>query len=313
MTTGGSGSASAKARRRAHAATKAGTRRCGAALAPDERKSARASASAATCFSSTMAVRASHQTRSISSRFISIGLSFTSLEIRRVFIIKQKENTMPPRARTVVSSQDEGWRRVDAGAINQLHAVLRTDSMAPACLRAVENRLLSSGILFTTIDYSRRASEGFQTHINTHFTRFVREALRETVVCGWCFFTIDNDVPRVVPSNLADVRWRVVPDTFRVEIAVFKPGEEKPSKNVFSVVDQCVDCYGNIQSTVSEYMRTRSIYEAFMRNALHADRINAAPPIYTMTQTDHVFDERDITNTGELEDLRPAQVRGCPP
>jgi len=172
--------------------------------------------------------------------------------------------------------------------VSQLRAVLQTDAMAPACLRAVENRLLSSGILFTSIDYSSRASEEFQTHINTHFTRFVRDALRETVVCGWCFFTIENDIPRVIPAGLADVRWRIVPDTYRMELAVFRPGEEKPAKNIYSIVDQMVDIYGSIQSTVAEYMRTRSLYEAFIRNTLQADRLNAAPPIYTMTQTDQV-------------------------
>jgi hypothetical protein len=105
---------------------------------------------------------------------------------------------MPPKAQQFNGAgQSQGWRRVDPNAVMQLHAVLKTDSMAPACLRAIENRLLSSGILFTSIDYRTRASEEFQSHIDTHFTRFVRDALRETIVCGWCFFIIENDTPKV--------------------------------------------------------------------------------------------------------------------
>ena len=92
----------------------------------------------------------------------------------------------------------------------------------------------------------------------------------------------------MVPTALADVRWRQVPDTYKLELAVFKPGEEKPSKTVYSIIDRMVDPFGQIQSVVAEYMRTRSIFEAFMRNTLQADRLNALPPIYTMTETDKV-------------------------
>lgn len=206
--------------------------------------------------------------------------------------------------RAAVGSQADGWRPVDRGALNQLYAVFMTDTMGPSCLRAVENRLLSSGILFTNEDYSVRASGEFQSHVNEHFTAFVRAAVTQIALCGWCFFVVEKDVPRVIPFGLADVRWRANQDEYRIEMGVFRPGAETPDENIYSIIDAPVDWAGNPVSLVANYVRTRSVYEAFVRNALQADRLNACPPIYTTAQTDRVFDERDIMNTGDLEDLR---------
>lgn len=192
--------------------------------------------------------------------------------------------------------------------MQQLISAFTTDSMAPACTRAIENRLLSSGILFTSRDYSRRASEEFQAHINHHFVRFVRAALQAVSICGWCFFLVEDNIPRVLPPGLADVRWRINNETFTIEMAVFRPGENEPAEDVYSIIDTTIDWQGNVDSIMAGYLRTRSLYDAFLRNALQADRLNACPPVYTTTQTDQVFDERDITNTGEVEGLRARLV-----
>jgi hypothetical protein len=200
------------------------------------------------------------------------------------------------------------WRRVEPQQLQQLISAFATDSMAPACTRAIENRLLSSGILFTSRDYSRRASEEFQAHINQHFVRFVRTALQAVSICGWCFFLVEDNIPRVLPPGLADVRWRINNETFTIEMAVFRPGENEPAEDVYSIIDTTIDWQGNVESIMAGYLRTRSLYDAFLRNALQADRLNACPPVYTTTQTDQVFDERDITNTGEVEGLRARLV-----
>ena len=200
------------------------------------------------------------------------------------------------------------WRRVEPNQLQQLVTAFNTDSMAPACTRAIENRLLSSGILFTSRDYSRRASDEFQAHINHYFVRFVRNALQAISICGWCFFLVEDNVPRVLPPGLCDVRWRVDHSTFSIEMAVFRPGESEPAKDIYSIIDTSVDFQGNVNSVMSGYLGTRSLYDSFLRNAMQADRLNACPPVYTTTQTDQVFDERDITNTGEVEGLRARLV-----
>lgn len=221
----------------------------------------------------------------------------------------RKHGTQRFNAPSGLSSSSE-WRSINRDAMMQLYTAFNTDSMAPSCVRAIENRLLSSGILFTTADYSTRASDEFQAHINLHFVNFVRSALVHICVCGWCFFVVDKDTPRVIPFGMADVRFRSDPEAFKVEMAIFKPGESKPASNVYCITDTCVDYQGNIESIMAGYIRTRSLHEAFMRNTLQADRINACPPIYTMTQTDQVFDERDIMSTGDVEDLRARRLDG---
>lgn len=200
------------------------------------------------------------------------------------------------------------WRRVDPSSIALLQNAFQTDSMAPSCMRAIENRLLSSGILFTTLDYSKRTSDAFQAHINLHFVRFLRQALNTITVCGWCFFVIENDIPRVIPIGMLDVRWRLNSETLSIEMAMFRPNEELPATDILSIIDTPVDGQGRIESLMSSYIRTRSLYDSFLRNTLQADRQLACPNIYTQSKTDQVFDERDITNTGEVEGLRARLV-----
>jgi hypothetical protein len=203
---------------------------------------------------------------------------------------------------------DETWRRVDRSTIQQLYATFISDSIAPSCVRAIENRLLSSGILFTSRDYSIVASESFQSHVNLHFGNFVQAALKQLIICGFCFFVVEDSIPRVIPLGMADVRWRPNRTKYTIELAVFKAGEEVIDENVFKIVDCSVDINGNVVSTISLYLRTRSLFDAFMRNSLTADALNARPPIYTTSDTNSVFDERDIANQGEVEGVRASLI-----
>jgi len=189
------------------------------------------------------------------------------------------------------------WRRVDPNAVQQLYTAFMTDSMAPACVRVVENRLLSAGILFTDRSYTAYASDEFSRHINVHFVRFVRDALQQLVICGFCFFVIDDTVPRVVPVGMADVRWRRNVELYSIEVAAFNADNE-PDPRVLSIVDTAPDVNGNLVSQMASYLRTRSLQDTFMRFALQADQLNADPPIYTYSSTDRMFDEHDLESYG---------------
>lgn len=196
------------------------------------------------------------------------------------------------------------WRRVDSDAIHTLYNTFVSDPIAQPCYHALENRLLASGILFTTKDYSVVASEQFQNHIDTHFVNFVKEALRQLIVMGFCFFYIENDVPFVIPLGLADIRYAVDKYNFKIHMAVFREGENMPAQNIYSIIEHTVTPDGSIVSTMATYLRVRSIADCFMRNAMVADQLNAQPTIYTMSATDAVFDERDIHGIGEVDGLR---------
>lgn len=203
----------------------------------------------------------------------------------------------------------DNWRPVDTTQIQMLYTAFTTDTIAPACLRAIESRMLSAGMLFTSTDYSKVASADFQTHINQYFTRFVRDALFQLLVCGFCFFTIETSYPRVIPIGLADIRWKVDQENYNIEMAVFKRGKQHPDNNVFSIIENTVDAYGNLTSNMSNYLRARSVQDAFMRFALTADGLNARPAIYVETLTDRLFDERDIAGIGEVNGLNATETQ----
>jgi len=202
--------------------------------------------------------------------------------------------------------ETDTWRRVDATMVKQLYSAFMSDGIAPFCVRAVENRLLSTGILFTSRDYSIVSSDEFQAHVNQFFVKFVRDALVQLNICGWCAFIISDSVPQCVPLGVADVRWRLNQEKLSIDLVAFK--NEEPNENVFFIIDTPVDSQGTIVSNMSSYLRTRSIYDAFVRNVLVADSLNARPPIYTMSQTDAVFDERDIASASELPEVREHQI-----
>jgi hypothetical protein len=92
-------------------------------------------------------------------------------------------------------------------------------------------------------------------------------------------------------------------------MAVFREGENAPAENIYSIIEHTVTPEGMIVSTMATYLRVRSISDCFMRNALVADQLNAQPSIYTMSNTDAVFDERDIHGIGEVDALRATMMQ----
>lgn len=203
----------------------------------------------------------------------------------------------------------DGWRQIDVNKLTELYVAYTTDTIAPACVRAIESRLLASGILYTTRDYSVIASSEFENHVATHFIKFVKDALVQLNVVGFCFFRVVDDVPKVIPLGLADVRYRLNTDDFTIEIGVFVNNNDEPDPNIFSIVDKGVDTFGGFASAMSMYYKARVRSDMFVRNACIADAMLARPPIYTTKSTDRVFDDRDIANIGEIENLRASLVQ----
>ena len=193
------------------------------------------------------------------------------------------------------------WQNVDTNKLNTLYVAYRSDCIAQSCVRAIENTLLSSGILYTDKTYSKVASQSFQNHIDQHFVRFVREALVQLGIAGFCAFVINDDKPKCIPFGAINVRWALDEDSWEIQYGGFASGEDKPRDDIFFVVDGGVDANGDILSSMASYMRSRMLSDMFMRNAITADTYNARPPIYTTYATDAVFDEREIHDVGEVD------------
>jgi hypothetical protein len=203
----------------------------------------------------------------------------------------------------VAMEASEGWRRLDTSYVWQLWQAFVSDPVCSACLKALDTRLLSAGIVYTNSDYSEVASTEFQTHINVHFSRFVKDALVQMNILGFCFFYIDQEIPRVIQIGTADIRYRVNTDTFSVEIGVFRNNADVPDENIFALIDTLPDANGQLLSPMVSYYRSRILQDSFIRNAMTADYLNALPPIYTIASTDRVFSERDIAQISEVDNM----------
>lgn len=78
---------------------------------------------------------------------------------------------------------------------------------------------------------------------------------------------------------------------------------------MFSIIENTVDAYGDLTSNMSNYLRARSVQDAFMRFALTADGLNARPAIYVEILTDRLFDERDIAGIGDVNGLNATETQ----
>ena len=203
---------------------------------------------------------------------------------------------------------DEGWRRLPLDGFKALQTVYYSDPVCCACLHIIENKLLSSGIVFTKKDFSVSAAEEFQQHINNHFVLFCKEALVQLNIYGFCFFYIDKDIPRIIQLEIADVRFRVNTDLFCVELGVFRNNSDVPDESIFQIIDQIVDPSGLPRSNTASYYRNRILLDTFIRNAVVSDTLNSCPPVYTSTNTNSVFADTDIAGIEEIENLRSSLV-----
>lgn len=201
-----------------------------------------------------------------------------------------------------MQNQNNEWSRFNLQGLLELEVAFATDSIATACIRAITSRLLSSGIVFTNKKFNKVASSEFQSHINTHFVRFVRDAVNQIAVLGFAVYIIENTVPRVLPVGMCDLRYRVNTDTYNIEIAAFK--EDEVDDNVFVMVESAPDVRGQIRSCMAAYYTSRLFKDSTIRNCLVADALRARPPVYTYTITDQAFDERDLEHVGEIDGLK---------
>ncbi len=161
--------------------------------------------------------------------------------------------------------------------------------------------------MFTNRGYTKVASSEFQTHINTHFVKFTRDVIVQISVQGFACYIVDNTVPRVLPVGAVDIRYRLNPDKYVIELACFK--EEVLDDTVYVLIEAEPDVNGGVTSAMSSYYTTRVFKDSCVRNALVADALRARPPVYTTTNTDQSFDERDLDGVGEIDGLRASLQR----
>ena len=204
-------------------------------------------------------------------------------------------------------ASDDQWRTLDKGIMDQLWKSFWTDSIAPSCVRVVDTNLLSLGIMFNDTNLTKKTSLEFQNHVNAHFVKFVRESLVQLMVFGVSFYVVNVDVPVCLPYGAVTVQYRYNTKTYAIEFAAMMNGKMDP--NVFTIVENGPDFTGNFTSNMAIYMRQRSLLDTFIRCAVYADVSNANPPIYTMQQTDRVFDDRDVGTVAEGDITRASLVR----
>jgi hypothetical protein len=203
--------------------------------------------------------------------------------------------------------QRNEWKRMNVDGLLELNVAYATDPVATACVKAIASRLLSSGIVFTNRTYTKIASGDFQSHINVHFVKFVRDLITHISVQGFACYVVDNNIPRMIPNGACDIRYRLNPDTYTVQIACFK--DETMDESVYILVESEPDVNGGVVSCMSAYYTSRMFKDSCIRNALTADALAARPPVYTYTNTDQSFDERDLEGVGEIDGLKASIQR----
>ena len=205
------------------------------------------------------------------------------------------------------ANQQNQWRRLNVNGLLELNVAYNTDPIAGACVRAITTRLLSSGIVFTNKGYTKVASNDFQAHVNTWFVKFVRDVILQISLLGFACYIVDNTIPRVLPIGAVDVRYRINPDKYVVELACFK--DEVVDDTVYIIVESEPDVNGGVCSPMAAYYTSRMFKDSCIRNSLVADALRARPPVYTTTNTDQAFDERDLEGVGEVDGLRASLQR----
>ena len=201
------------------------------------------------------------------------------------------------------------WQHLNMEEMGALWTMHRTDPIAVACAQAIVHRMLSGGIVFTTRKYDKIPSEEFVDHVNRTFVPFCTDIVHSILVQGFAPWVLDDDsTPRVIPFGCADLRYRISPDTFKIELGVFdQDGELMP--NVMWTVRNTPDAFGKVTSCAATYYGTRVFKDTMWRNVMVADYLRARPPLFTSTSTSAAFEERDVAGVGEVDGLRASLTR----
>ena len=203
------------------------------------------------------------------------------------------------------------WIPINMQQMDILWTIYRSDPVIQACRSFVSNKLFSLGVMYSDNKRKKMPIKDFFNHIQRTYVPFCREFVDCLYVQGFVMYTVSktDKCPVIVPNSAGRICIRRRSADYRVEMAMFGGDNEKPLKNIyfFRDIDPGVD--GMLQSPLSAYYRSRSFCDMIERNAAMVGNYLASPPIYTQTQTNHAFDDRDLAGVGEVDGMRASMQR----
>ena len=197
-------------------------------------------------------------------------------------------------------AQQTSWTYDRAEAV-LLRNVYTSDPVCVAAFNAISARLAGGGVVFTSESYDTVASRSFQSHVDRYWLPFATDVLRELLVLGYCAYKLgDGYAPVLVPHGAVEIRWRY-DDSFQITAAAHRIGNEHPDESIHVLTsDQLLphgfQGAGRHTSCVASYLRTRSIADVFVRNAMIADSALANPRVFIKQSLDSHLDDMDLMN-----------------
>ena len=181
-----------------------------------------------------------------------------------------------------------------------LRNVYTTDPVCIAAYNAICARLVGGGLVFTSETHDAVASVAFQQHIDTYWLPFAANLLRELLILGYCAYRLgDGYVPVLVPHGAVEIRWRY-DDSFQITAAAHRIGNDHPDESIHVLTSDQLFTHGQgigrHTSCVASYLRTRSIADVFVRNAMVADSALANPRVFIKQSLDSHLDDTDLMN-----------------
>ena len=196
--------------------------------------------------------------------------------------------------------------------LDLLWNIYKSDPVIQACRSYVSNKLFSLGVMYSDNKRKKMPIKDFFNHIQRNYVPFCRSFVDSLYVQGFVMYTVSKTdrCPVMVPMSAGKVCIRRRASDYRVEMGLFgEESSEKPLKNIYFFRDIDPDLNGILQSPLASYYRTRSFCDMIERNAASVGNYLAAPPIYTQTQTNHAFDDRDLAGVGEVDGMRASMQR----
>ena len=179
-----------------------------------------------------------------------------------------------------------------------LRAVFYSDPVCVAAFNAISARLLAGGILFTSHQFDATSSAEFQQLINTRRATFATALLSELLVVGYAAYRLAPDyAPVLIPPHAVQLKWFCDPQTFETKAAAFRHGIEYPDESIHVVTSHGVTSRGKHTSCMAAYLRSRSIGDVFLRNAMVSDTALANPRVFVRQTVDGQVEDTNLTNT----------------
>jgi hypothetical protein len=179
-----------------------------------------------------------------------------------------------------------------------LRAVFYSDTVCVAAFNAIYSRMIAGGILFTSDSFDAVPSVEFATHINTHWASFAADILRDLLIVGYAAYRLGSDyVPILIPPHAVRLKWFYDDQTFETKASAYRHGLEAPDESIHIVTSHKVTPMGKHTSCMAAYLRSRSIGDVFLRNAMVSDTALANPRVYVRTAADGQVEDIDLSNT----------------